>query len=289
MKGWISLHRQIMDHWLYKEKRVFSRYEAWLDIVMLASHDDTTFVHGNEVVAVERGEFITSELKLMERWGWSKSKVRSFLDVLQKDRMLDRKTDSKKTALKVHNYAVYQHFTNHEKTAEDTTVDNAVDTQSINKQINKLTKKPSSRKKRVFNEDDIEFKIASHLLERIMSMNPNVKQPDLQKWSDHVRLMIQEDKRPVEEIRELFKWMYTVDTFWRDKILSTKNLRDKYDAMNTKRLSNTSIPKNKGFIPERPINRRDEERDTEEDEELMKEIRKADAKRIAALGDVTTT
>lgn len=140
MKGWISLHRQVMDHWLYKEKRVFSRYEAWLDIVMLASHEDTTFVHGKEVVAVERGEFITSELKLMERWGWSKSKVRAFLDVLQKDRMLDRKTDSKKTALKVHNYGVYQHFTNHEKTAKDTTVDTAFDTQSINKQINKSIK-----------------------------------------------------------------------------------------------------------------------------------------------------
>jgi hypothetical protein len=41
---------------------------------------------GNEVLNVQRGSFITSELKLMDRWGWSKSKVRAFLKLLEKEK-----------------------------------------------------------------------------------------------------------------------------------------------------------------------------------------------------------
>ena len=32
MSGWIKIHRSITNHWLYTEKRVFSKFEAWNDI-----------------------------------------------------------------------------------------------------------------------------------------------------------------------------------------------------------------------------------------------------------------
>ena len=82
LEGWISLHRSIQEHWLYQERRVFSKYEAWIDMIMMASHKDNRFLLGKELVEVKRGSFITSELKLMDRWRWSKAKVRNFLNLL---------------------------------------------------------------------------------------------------------------------------------------------------------------------------------------------------------------
>ena len=106
-QGWISIHRQLQSHWLWEDKP-FSRGQAWVDILMLANHDDNKFLLGNELVEVKCGSFITSELKLMERWGWSKAKVRSFLQLLEKDQMIVKKTDRKKTTITVENYGFFQ-------------------------------------------------------------------------------------------------------------------------------------------------------------------------------------
>lgn len=117
--GWISLHRKVMDHPLYKEKRTFSKFEAWIDLLMLANHKDNKFLLGNELVEVESGSFITSELKLMERWGWGKSKTRSFLELLEKDGMIVKKSDRKKTTINICNYCVYQESENKNRPQAD--------------------------------------------------------------------------------------------------------------------------------------------------------------------------
>lgn len=109
-KGWIKLYRKIQDHWLYQEKRKFSKFEAWLDLLMMASHEDKKFVLGNELVEIKRGQFVTSELKLMERWKWGKSKLRSFLEILEKDGMITKKSDRKKTVITICNYSIYQDY-----------------------------------------------------------------------------------------------------------------------------------------------------------------------------------
>lgn len=106
--GWISLSRSIQDHWLSKEKRSYSKFEAWIDILLSANHMDNKFMLGNEVITLKRGSFITSELKLMSKWGWSKSKVRAFLSLLQKENMVKISPDSKKTTLTVVKYEDYQ-------------------------------------------------------------------------------------------------------------------------------------------------------------------------------------
>lgn len=124
MSGWISIHRKIQNHWLWSEKP-YSRGQAWIDIIMMANHQDNQFVLGNELIKVNRGSFITSEVKLSDRWGWSRTKVRSFLELLEKDNMLVKKSDSKKTTLTIVNYNDYQiiettekHQKNSEKTAK---------------------------------------------------------------------------------------------------------------------------------------------------------------------------
>ena len=66
---------------------------------MDANHQDNKFVFDGKLVEVERGQKVTSIRQLSERWGWSRTKVTDFLTLLEKDKMLVRKSDSKKTVL----------------------------------------------------------------------------------------------------------------------------------------------------------------------------------------------
>lgn len=74
----------------------------------MANHAPWKFVLWNELIEVQRWEFVSSELKLMKKWGWGKTKIRCFLDILSKDEMIIKKTDSKKTSIFVLNYDKYQ-------------------------------------------------------------------------------------------------------------------------------------------------------------------------------------
>ncbi|UTF71810.1 DnaD domain-containing protein [Staphylococcus epidermidis] len=108
MTGWISLRRSIQKHWLFEEKRKFSRFEAWIDILMMVNHTDNKIMHDGDLITVKRGQRITSLRQLGERWSWSITKVDKYLKILESDGMLDVKKDTKKTVLTVVNYDDYQ-------------------------------------------------------------------------------------------------------------------------------------------------------------------------------------
>ncbi|QIH78133.1 DnaD domain protein [Macrococcoides canis] len=107
-KGWISLHRSVTDHWLFDEDRKFSKFEAWIDLLLMVNHTDKKMMLGNELITIKRGQKVTSIRKLCERWNWSNNKVKNFLNVLEADGMLTVKSDSKKTLVTVVNYDIYQ-------------------------------------------------------------------------------------------------------------------------------------------------------------------------------------
>ena len=117
-QGWISIHRQIQENWVWQDKP-FSQGQAWIDLLLMANHSENKFALGNEIITVEAGSFITSELKLMERWGWSKTKVRRFLTLLTSDGMITKKSDCKKTTINIVNYRVFQNFETTEEPIKD--------------------------------------------------------------------------------------------------------------------------------------------------------------------------
>ncbi|AYC28699.1 DnaD domain-containing protein [Paenisporosarcina cavernae] len=152
MAGWISLHRKIQEHPFFQEKRSFSKFEAWVDLLLMANHKESKVLLGNEMIKIERGSFITSELKLMDRWSWSKTKVRSFLKLLEDDEMIIKNTDKKKTTITICNYTDYQKNettkepqTNHYETTEKPQKDTNNNVNNINN-FNKEIDKETSRK-----------------------------------------------------------------------------------------------------------------------------------------------
>ena len=106
-QGWISVHRQIQCHWLWDDKP-FSKGQAWIDLLMLANHEDKKFLFGGELIEVKSGSFITSIAKLTQRWGWSNTKVVKFLELLEKEEMIVKKSDAKKTAITIEKYSDFQ-------------------------------------------------------------------------------------------------------------------------------------------------------------------------------------
>ncbi|HCX9903690.1 TPA: DnaD domain-containing protein [Staphylococcus aureus] len=108
MTGWISIDRSIQNHWLFKEKRTFSKFEAWIYLLMEANHSKAKVPIGNQIVTFERGQRLTSILTLSDLFNWSRFKVKTFLDLLESDGMLEVKTTSKYTLITIVNYDFYQ-------------------------------------------------------------------------------------------------------------------------------------------------------------------------------------
>jgi hypothetical protein len=106
--GFICLYRSIREHWIWKESRVKSKFEAWVDLLIRASHDDQKEPVGMDLIVINRGQVLTSQLQLSIDWKWDRSRVRLFLGMLTKDRMIAVKPTTKYTIITICNYESYQ-------------------------------------------------------------------------------------------------------------------------------------------------------------------------------------
>ena len=103
--NWIKITRDIRESWIWEDSRYL---KWWIDIIMLAGYKDKQIRCGNEIVVLERGSFVTSQMKLAERWNVNRETVKRFLELLKFDNMIDYTTDNRKTVIKVLNYSIYQ-------------------------------------------------------------------------------------------------------------------------------------------------------------------------------------
>lgn len=124
-KGWVKIHRSIWESEIWKSKSPFDERSAWLDMILMANIEEKNAVIGKGVEKVERGSFVTSELKLMERWGWGKSRTRTFLKILEKLGQIELQTNRNRTAITIVNYSIYQDS----RTTDDTTADTTAEPQ----------------------------------------------------------------------------------------------------------------------------------------------------------------
>lgn len=134
--GWISIHRKIQDNLIWNDKP-FNRGAAWIDLLLLANHEDRQVLFNGNAIRVKRGEKVTSLRQLSERWGWSITKVKKFLNLLSDEKMISYKSDSKKTVYNIVNYEVYQNSENTKSNTEITLKENRNKTEINQKEIKK--------------------------------------------------------------------------------------------------------------------------------------------------------
>jgi len=103
--GFIFLHRQIKDHWIWNDP---IKLKWWLDILFYVNFENKKVNIGNQIFECNRGQSIMSLQNWAIRWNATKGKARSFLELLQKDNMITLENLTKTTRLTVCNYELYQ-------------------------------------------------------------------------------------------------------------------------------------------------------------------------------------
>lgn len=83
--GYIPLSRKFFEHELWQEPRVFSRAEAFADLLRRTRFEanTSTILIGVQSIEVRRGEVAISLRYLAKEWQWSKNKVDKFLRYLE--------------------------------------------------------------------------------------------------------------------------------------------------------------------------------------------------------------
>lgn len=104
--GWIKIYRNITDHWVFQNPLYL---KIWIDILLMANHDEAKVPVKGQLIDVRRGQFWTSIRKLAVRWEMDKDTVSRLLSIYQSDGMIY--VDARKgygTLVTVVNYSVYQ-------------------------------------------------------------------------------------------------------------------------------------------------------------------------------------
>lgn len=134
--GFIILHRKLQDNWLWLSES-FTKCQAWIDLLFLANHKDSSFFLRGARVEVKRGQLARSEESLCERWKWSREKLRSFLKLLETEQQIRQHKSNIIKVIEIINYDFFQKPDNKpdkKKTTNQTT--NQTDTNNDNNDNN---------------------------------------------------------------------------------------------------------------------------------------------------------
>ena len=237
--GYISLHRQIKENWMWTEKREFSKLEAWLDILLSVNHSDAEVVIKFKVYKVKRGESIKSLDSWAKSWNWNKSKVRRFLKLLEEQGNITLKNETQTTRITVCKYDSYQTNRNvietqvkRNRNASETQVTpNNNDNKNNNENI--TIKSVSSPPDGV---DALYFYIAKgyHKMFYDYKGSKSLEDAELGKWVNTIRLLVEVDKVTIPQLIAVKQFLQAginkqrgVDSFWSDTIYSLNALRKK--------------------------------------------------------------
>ena len=241
MQGWIKLHRKIMSNPIWQNPYHF---KLWSYCLMKASHKEHEQMVGNQIVKLSPGEFVTGRTSLADDLNRGmKPKERQselswwrYLKMLEKLEMLNIKSTTKYSVVSIAKWSEYQ--LDEQQTEQQMNSKCTTDEQQMNtnknvkngKNAKNEKKEKDNSPKQAYDESSIYFQLANLLFQKILENNPEHKQPNLQKWANTVRLMMERDNRTEKQIKYLINWSQT-HHFWKSNILSTDKLRDKFDQL----------------------------------------------------------
>jgi hypothetical protein len=156
MTGWIKIHREITEHWIFQDSE---KFRWWVDMLFLASYEDNKILVKNQIVEVKRGQFIGSLSFFTKRWGISKERVINFLRLLLSDGMILKDSDRNVTLITICNYESYQDRPDNLSDYQpDNQVNNQPDTTKEIKEVKEIniTTTPRAREESIEWDDNTE-------------------------------------------------------------------------------------------------------------------------------------
>ena len=119
--GWIKLFRQITDSWVWTSDEPFDRRSAWIDLLLLANHEEHKTVYKGDVITCKKGEVNRSIKWLGQRWHRSRWWVNTTLKLFEKDGMIKVNATTHQTTVTIVNYGKFQDSPTTNQTADQTT------------------------------------------------------------------------------------------------------------------------------------------------------------------------
>jgi hypothetical protein len=105
--GWVKLHRAQFGHEISEGKPWCDGY-AWSYLYAMANHKPGVVNFRNQYIPVERGQFITSMLRLCTVFGWGRRRLKSFLQSLKNRGMCTYRSTNRFLVVTICNYNRYQ-------------------------------------------------------------------------------------------------------------------------------------------------------------------------------------
>ena len=106
-KTYITLYRKVMDNAIFLELP-YDRWHAFEFLLLKARRFPTVTILKGKPIKLEVGQLICGEDKLASKWGWSRGKVKRYLDMLENLGMIKKNGTPYGTLITVENYTKYQ-------------------------------------------------------------------------------------------------------------------------------------------------------------------------------------
>ncbi|GIN93362.1 DNA replication protein DnaD [Siminovitchia terrae] len=253
MKGWIKLYRELLDKPIWHESTPEQK-TILITLLMMVNHKGKEWEWKGEIYKCEPGQIVTSLPKIVEKCGKGVTiqNVRTALKRFESFGFLTDESTNRNRLITIVKWGVYQ-GEDEEETDEPTGNQQATNRQlTANKNVrSKECNKKNNSRKQVYDETSIHFQLAIFFYQKILANNPEHKEPNLQRWADDIRKMIELDNRTEEQIKYLMTWVQE-DSFEMANVLSPSKLRKRFDQLviKVKAQKKKVVPINKGrYIP----------------------------------------
>lgn len=104
-QGWISIHRKILENPLSNKPDYLS---VWLHILLMANHENKSFIWNNQKQIVREGQLLTGRKELSKKTGVAESQVYKILNYLEKEQQIEQQKTTKYTVITIVNWSRYQ-------------------------------------------------------------------------------------------------------------------------------------------------------------------------------------
>lgn len=159
--GWIKLHRKLLESTIFTSEKGL---KVWVWCLLRANHRDQDVFIGRQKVHISSGEFIMGRNTATQELGISVGTLWFWLDRLQQDGYIERRSTNKWSVIAVRNYNKYQE---NERTLN---ADSTTDRTQIVQQI-----EPNKNDKNDNNDNKLATKVANinKFIDMFKTVNPS--------------------------------------------------------------------------------------------------------------------
>jgi hypothetical protein len=249
MKGWVKVHRKLSEKVFYRKDS--EKVHLWIHLLICANRDEREELLGGKLIKCNSGQFTTGRKQLSEATGINESKIERILTYFEKiEQQIEQQKTSTNRLISILNWSEYQ--STEQQSEQQVNNDRTTSEQRVNtlKEVKEVKEIKNNREYKnillskidIFDFPELKFEYLEIALSFQELFRANLTEAKAStatvekakgSWIDDIRMMVEIDKVKIEDLREIFKFLKK-DQFWKQNILSTKKLREKYPQLKMK-------------------------------------------------------